>query len=151
MSTCESDSKSLALAEADQRAIIDLTINYCWTIDTHDWETLRDIFLPNATALLGDERDGIDSIIARITAALSPLDASQHIVANHQVNVHGDTATSRCYFQAQHVRRSADGGANYIVAGRYKDGLVRTDAGWRIERRDLLVDWTDGNIRVVRP
>lgn len=150
MSTYE-DGKTLAMAEADRRAIIDLTINYCWTIDTHDWETLREIFLPNATALLGDERDGIDSIIARISGALSPLDASQHIVANHQVKVHGDTATSRCYFQAQHVRRSADGGANYIVAGRYQDRLVRTDAGWRIERRDLCVDWTDGNVRVVRP
>ena len=150
MSTYE-DGKTLAMAEADRRAIIDLTINYCWTIDTHDWETLREIFLPNATALLGDERDGIDSIIARISGALSPLDASQHIVANHQVGVSGDTATSRCYFQAQHVRRSADGGANYIVAGRYQDRLVRTDAAWRIERRELYVDWTDGNVKVVRP
>ena len=135
----------------DVNAIIDVTIAYCWAIDSKDWEALRNVFLPDATALLGDERVGIESIIDRIRAALSSLDASQHIISNHQVAVTGDGATSRCYLQAQHVRRAADGGPNYIVAGRYQDRLVRTDDGWRIIRRDLLVDWTAGNVRVVRP
>lgn len=137
--------------ESDRQDIIDLTIRYCWSIDSHEWEALREVFLPNATARLGDERDGIDSIIARITHALSPLDASQHIISNHQVTVTGDVATSRCYLHAQHVRRAAVGGPNYVVAGRYQDRLVRTTQGWRIERRDLFVDWTDGNVNVVRP
>lgn len=137
--------------DADRQAIIDLTIKYCWTIDSKEWETLRDIFVPHAIAGLVDERIGIDSIIARISDALSSLDASQHMISNHQVTVDGDTATSRCYLQAQHVRRAAEGGPNYIVAGRYQDQFVRTPEGWRILRRDLLVDWTDGNVNVVRP
>jgi 3-phenylpropionate/cinnamic acid dioxygenase small subunit len=142
----------MSLDQQDARqAIIDLTIAYCWAIDSHEWDTLRSIFVPEATALLGDERDGIESIIARISSALTPLDASQHIVSNHQVAINGDSATSRCYFQAQHVRRAAEGSPNYIVAGRYQDRLVRTAHGWRILRRDLLVDWTEGNFRVVRP
>jgi 3-phenylpropionate/cinnamic acid dioxygenase small subunit len=142
----------MSLDQQDARqAIIDLTIAYCWAIDSHEWDTLRSIFVPEATALLGDERDGIESIIARVSSALTPLDASQHIVSNHQVAINGDSATSRCYFQAQHVRRAAEGSPNYIVAGRYQDRLVRTAHGWRILRRDLLVDWTEGNARVVRP
>ena len=135
----------------DVQAIIDLTIAYCWAIDSKDWEALRSIFVPEATALLGDERDGIESIITRISTALGHLDASQHIISNHQIVLDGDAATSRCYLQAQHVRRAAEGSPNYIVAGRYLDSVVRTPAGWRIVRRDLLVDWTDGNVRVVRP
>jgi ketosteroid isomerase-like protein len=135
----------------DRQAIIDLTIAYCWALDSKDWEALRSIFLPDATALLGDERDGIESIIARVSGALGALDSSQHMISNHQVGVDGDTATCRCYLQAQHVRRSAEGSPNYIVAGRYLDRLVRTAEGWRIQRRDLLVDWTDGNVLVVRP
>lgn len=135
----------------DRQAIIDLTINYCWTIDSKDFENLRTIFLPEATALLGDERDGIESIIERIRGALGPLDASQHIISNHQINVTGDEATGRCYLHAQHVRRGAEGGPNYIVAGRYLDRYVRTPDGWRIIRREIAVDWTDGNIRVARP
>ena len=137
--------------EADRQAIIDLTIKYCWTIDMRDFETLREIFLPDATGLLGDERVGIDSIIEKITTALTPLDASQHIISNHQVTVDGDTAMSRCYMQAQHVRRAAQGGANFIIAGRYQDQLVRTPNGWRIKRRELYRDWSEGNVNVVRP
>jgi 3-phenylpropionate/cinnamic acid dioxygenase small subunit len=136
---------------SDRQAIVDLTIAYCWTIDTKEFENLRNIFLPDATALLGDERVGIESIIERISGALGALDASQHIIANHQISVYGDEATSRCYLHAQHVRRAAEGGPNYIVAGRYHDRMVRTPAGWRIVRREIHVDWTDGNVRVVRP
>jgi hypothetical protein len=138
-------------ANDDRQAIIDLTIAYCWAIDSKEWELLRSIFLPEATALLGDERDGIESIMTRISSALGHLDASQHIISNHQIAIDGDSATSRCYLHAQHVRRGAEGSPNYIVAGRYLDRFVRTPEGWRILRRDLLVDWTEGNVRVVRP
>lgn len=135
---------------ADRQAIVDLTVSYCWSIDYHDFERLREVFLPDATAKLGDERVGIDSIIERITAALTPLDGSQHIVANHQVRVDRDAATCRCYFHAQHVRRAAEGGTNYIIAGQYEDDLVRTSQGWRIKRRVLVPTWSDGNPAVVR-
>jgi hypothetical protein len=140
--------------DPDKQEIIDLTIRYCWTIDSRDFQTLHSIFLPDATAHLGDERLGIESIIAKIDAALTPLDASQHCVTNHQVVVTGDTATQRCYFVAQHVRKSvpnrAEAGVNYIIAGRYEDELVRTENGWRIKHRILHRDWTDGNVQVVR-
>ena len=38
-----------------------------------------------------------------------------------------------------------------MVAGRYEDRLVRTDAGWRIAHRTLTVMWTDGNVAVAHP
>ena len=138
-------------ATDDRRAVIDLTIAYTWAIDTHNWDALRSIFVPDATAFLVDERVGIDSIIERISAALGPLDDSQHLIGNHQVRIDGDSATCRCYLQAQHVRRAAEGGPNFIVAGRYEDEMVRTTQGWRISRRVLVVTWTDGNPFVVRP
>jgi ketosteroid isomerase-like protein len=148
MSTYESQA-------ADRQAIIDLTIHYCWTLDSRDWQALREVFLPDATAMLGaslgNEREGIDAIIERISTALQHLDSSQHLISNHQVSLDGDTATCRCYLQAQHVRKSAEAGPNFIVAGRYQDQLVRTDQGWRISRRVLSVDWTEGNPRVPRP
>lgn len=136
----------------DERAIINVTIAYCWAIDNRQWDVLRDqVFGPDATALLGSELSGIESIVARIDAALNVLDSSQHMVSNHQITIDGDTATARCYLQAQHVRKGAEGGPNYIVAGIYADTLVRTDRGWRIKRRDLNVLWTEGNTKVVRP
>jgi hypothetical protein len=136
----------------DRQAVADVTIAYCWALDRHEFELLRGVFLPDATARLGDEEcDGIDAIMARISRALSPLDDSQHIISNHEVTIDGDTATSRCYLHAQHVRHAAEGGATFVVAGRYEDRLERTPAGWRIRRRVLTTMWTDGNPRVVRP
>jgi hypothetical protein len=135
----------------DRTAIIDQTIAYCWAIDERNWTALHHIFLSGATAELGNgTENGIDAIVARISGVLNPLDSSQHLVSNHQVAVNGDTATSRCYLQAQHVRRSAQNGRNYLVAGRYEDSWARTPQGWRISHRRLVVMWTDGNSRVVR-
>jgi ketosteroid isomerase-like protein len=133
----------------DRTAIIDVTIRYCWAIDERDWDALADVFTPDAVATLGRECRGLAEIRARIAEALSPLDDSQHMVTNHQVHVDGDTATCRCYLQAQHVRHAVDGSPNFIVAGRYEDELVRTPAGWRIARRALVVMWREGNVEVV--
>jgi 3-phenylpropionate/cinnamic acid dioxygenase small subunit len=137
---------------SDRHDIIDLTIAYCWALDTRQWEDLRNVFLPDAKAVLGgSDLDGIDAIIARVQQALMPLDDSQHMVSTHQIHIDGDRATSRCYLQAQHVRHAAPGGPNFIVAGRYQDELVRTPHGWRIARRELIPMWREGNLAVVRP
>jgi ketosteroid isomerase-like protein len=135
---------------ADRQEIIDLTIAYCWAIDTRNWDALDDVFLPDATALLAVPAplEGVAAIRERISRALTPLDDSQHIVANHQVVIDGDGATCRCYLQAQHVRRAAaesGGGTNFIIAGRYEDRMVRTPNGWRIAFRELVPMWREGN------
>lgn len=135
----------------DRADIIDLTHRYCWALDTNQWHELDDVFLPDATAQLGThECKDLDQIKQVCSNALGKLDDSQHIVATHQVAVDGDTATSRCYLHAQHVRRGASQGPHYIVGGRYEDDLVRTTAGWRIKRRILTVMWTEGNPGAVR-
>jgi hypothetical protein len=135
----------------DHHDIVALTHAYCWALDTKQWNDLDNVFLPDATANLGGtEHDDRESIKGRIRKALQALDDSQHIVATHQITIDGDEARSRCYLHAQHVFRRAEGGPNYIVAGRYEDQLRRTPDGWRIARRDLIVMWTDGNINVTR-
>ena len=137
----------------DERAIRNVALRYCRALDTKDWPLLDDVFLPDATAELGvpTTLEGIEAIRARIRGALEHLDDSQHLVGNHEIDVDGDTATHRCYLQAQHVRAAAVGGPNYIVAGRYEDRLVRTPEGWRIRHRTLTVMWTDGNVTVAHP
>lgn len=137
----------------DERDIVRVALRYARALDTKDWALLDEVFLPDATAELGSRTllEGIEAIRRRIRTALEALDASQHLVGNHEVDVVADTATHRCYVQAQHVRRAAPGGPNYIVAGIYEDRLVRTAAGWRIAHRTLSVTWTEGNLAVVRP
>lgn len=145
------DAPSLALL-LDERAIVAVVTRYCRALDTKDWAALDTVFLPDADADLASTAEliGRDAIVQRIRTALSHLDDSQHLVGNHEVTVAGDTATHRCYLQAQHVRHAAVGGPNYLVGGRYEDRLVRTADGWRIAYRTLVVMWTDGNVAVAR-
>ena len=44
-----------------------------------------------------------------------------------------------------------DGGDTHIVAGTYRDRVVRTPEGWKIAERQLTVLWTQGNERVLHP
>ena len=137
----------------DERDIIALAARYCRALDTKNWPLLEDVFLPDATAVLGapNELVGREAITDRIRAALEYLDDSQHLVGNHEVTVDGDTGTHRCYLQAQHIRQVPDASPLYMVAGRYEDRVERTPDGWRIAHRTLTVMWTDGNLTVVRP
>jgi SnoaL-like domain len=135
----------------DRQAIVDLLVDYCWALDSRQFADLNNIFHPQATAYLGTERPSRESIIEKITTSLSPLEASQHLIANHKIVITGDEAISRCYLHSQHVRHNDVGGPNYIIGGRYEDELIRTTQGWRILRRVLHRDWSEGNLTVVRP
>ena len=135
---------------SDEQAIVELAIAYTWALDTRQFDELRSIFAPDATGdLHGVRCDGVDAIVARIEGALSRLDASQHLVGNHQVRVDGDTATHRCYLQAQHVKRGTPGGDNYLIGGTYEDRVARTADGWRITHRTMAAVWTEGNPAVI--
>lgn len=136
---------------SDRSDIIDLAVRYAWALDSKDLDELRNVFTPDATALLRGVRcDGVDEIIARVGGAVLRLDHTQHLVGNHQVTVTGDTGTHRCQLQAQHVLAGCEGGDNFIVAGYYEDEVVRTTAGWRIAHRLMQQTWTAGNPLVTR-
>ena len=136
---------------ADREDIIDLAVRYAWLLDTKQVDGLRDVFTPDATALLrGVECDGVDEIMARIGGAILRLDHTQHFISNHQVVVDGDTATHRCQLQSQHVRAGVAGGDNFIVGGYYEDRMVRTAGGWRIAHRLMQQTWTEGNPAVTK-
>ena len=135
---------------SDEQAIVGLAVAYTWALDTRQFDDLRSIFVPDATGdLHGVRCDGVDAIVARIEGALSRLDASQHLVGNHQVRVDGDAATHRCYLQAQHVKRGTPGGDNYLIGGTYEDRVARTADGWRITHRTMAGCWTEGNPAVI--
>ncbi len=138
--------------EKNVNEIVSLTVKYCWALDERDWDSLSEVFSSDAYAKYGvTEHKGIDSIIEKCQKALLPLDFSHHMVTNHVVELEGDEATCKCYFQAQHVRNSTPGGVNFIIAGKYEDELIRIDGEWKISSRVLTKIWTEGNEKVVNP
>ena len=135
----------------DRQEIADLCVRYTTALDTRDWELLRSCFVDDPVFVHpGGRLEGWEAILARTSAALNPLDATQHLLGNITAEVDADVATSRCYFQAQHVRHDTPGGDTYVIAGSYTDRLVRTPGGWRIAERVQDYAWREGNREVVR-
>jgi hypothetical protein len=136
----------------DELDIVGVTHRYCAAIDGRNWGDLARCFTPDATAVFGGlpgRHEGLAEIQRVISNSLEPLDASQHLVTNHLIELSGDAAASRCYVHAQHVRRGLEGGENFTLAGTYEDQWRRTVEGWRISSRTLSVTWTQGNREVL--
>lgn len=136
----------------DRAAVQDQLARLAQAQDARDWEALADCYLPTADYVHpGGELVGVDAIVDRTRTALSPLDACQHLLGTMLVTVDGDTASTVTYFQAQHVRRGLPGGEHLIIAGTYRDRLVRdADGCWRVAHRTQEYSWRDGNPEVTR-
>lgn len=68
--------------------------------------------------------------------------ATHHMSSNHQITVTGDTAVSRSYLQAMHVR---DNPFDHWDAGGWNDcAYVRTSQGWRFTHFRLTAVWMTG-------
>jgi hypothetical protein len=76
---------------------------------------------------------------------LPKLDATHHMVTNTSVNVDGDRATSRAYFQAQHVKLSLAPDSQLLMAGWVDDELERRAGRWCITDRRWHSSWSSGN------
>ena len=137
---------------ADRAAIHDLLVRLALAQDARDWTTIGDCFTADAAYVHpGGELAGAEAIVGRTRVALTPLDASQHLLGTILVTVGESDASAVTYFQAQHVRRGLAGGDLYIIGGTYRDRLVRcADDRWRIEHRSQEYTWRDGNPDVIR-
>jgi 3-phenylpropionate/cinnamic acid dioxygenase small subunit len=136
----------------DRMEIVELLHRYALAIDDRDWARLATCFTEDAVASYGPmlgRQDGIAAIEKTCRTALEPLDASQHIIGTHEVEIDGNRARARCYVHAQHTRAGTAGGDNFVIGASYVDELVRTPDGWRIRERELHILWQEGNPRVL--
>ena len=92
-----------------------------------------------------------DQTLDGLTAALlTGLGAVMDKVQPARVMVQGDTATATCYLTAIHVGKKAGfEGKVFTVWGTYRDRLVRTPDGWRINYRQLETTHADGGIGLI--
>ena len=135
---------------SDRDDIHDLLVLVALAQDARDWDRLAACFESDAVYQHpGGELHGANAIVDRARTALTPLDASQHLLGTILVTL-AEEATAITYFQAQHVRRGTPGGDLYTIAGTYRDRLVCSDGRWRIAHRTQEYTWRDGNPDVIR-
>jgi len=119
----------------DEEEIRDLTARYNLYGDAGRFDDMLALFTDDATVTVDTTSyDGRDGIRRLFTEAAGPTpELVRHFTSTHVIDVDGDRATARCYFQVL-----TSNGLDHW--GRYRDGLVRVDGRWRFARREVRVD-----------
>ena len=140
------DEKKLQLLY-DRMEIIDTLNRYATSVDTRNW----DLFLTCYTEEMVADMVSVGFVepltmqskdfLQIIRQAVSPFDSTQHLLSNFVIDVDGDSATCVCYLQAMHFSEDDTGAHTVIIGGYYSHSLVRTPAGWRIDKYRVVKTW----------
>jgi SnoaL-like domain len=121
----------------DREAIRDLLARYTYEGDRGRIDGLAACFADDGILEFpGNSGIGPEGILKALTSGeRNPaISFVRHHITNPLIDVDGDAATARSYFQV-----FSNNGPDH--AGTYSDKLTRTPAGWRIARRIVRIDW----------
>jgi hypothetical protein len=135
---------------ADRIEIDDLITRYAVAIDTKQFDLLDTVFTPDAYidyAQSAGKTGHFPEMKRWMAAVMEPFAMTQHVIANRDVKLDGDTALARCYLYNPLGVSDEDGGLDlFFVGGYYTDRCVRTPDGWRIAARVSENVWLNGTV-----
>ena len=139
MSVTDTDLKALA----DKQAIYEVVLRYCRGIDRLDMDLVRSCYHPGGV----DHHTGFegerDAYVGWVEPLLRRLHSTQHLVANHLIELDGDVARSETYGTAFHLADPSRPDTESFTTGfRYVDSFERRDDEWRIVERFAVREWT---------
>ena len=119
----------------DKFEIQEWMTRYAFAVNDSDWETIRSMFVPDATFEL--ENAGVmngsrDEVIAVLEKTMGMLAWTQGFAMNVDVRVDGDTATVKTQMLRGMQLPGVDGPS--FAGSYYHHEMVRTDEGWRGKR-----------------
>jgi hypothetical protein len=136
----------------DRTLIVDVITRFATSLDMRDWVRFRSCFADvvefDYPYVLGSVTLPIAELIKLSPSFFNRLDATQHISANHQVEIDGNSAVCISTLFAQSYLKDFPGGSVHRQIGYYRNFLKKADQ-WRIHRSEQLDAWQEGNERVV--
>lgn len=121
----------------DKEAIRELRAEYCFRADARDWEAWADVFTEDGrieVEQLGtyEGRDRIIQFGEEVIAG--EYQWFSHMVHNGVIDVDGDEATGKWYFEVPCVSKATlfDEGEAGWLQGRYDEEYRRVDGEWKI-------------------
>jgi len=130
---------------SDRLEIQDLVYRYSEIIDAKSFDDLREVFTEDAHidySAFGGAVGGREEIIAFLHKVMGMFPATQHLNANVQIRVSGDTATGRVMCFNPQEMALPEGGRQVMMFGLwYVDEYRREPQGWRIQRRVEEKSW----------
>lgn len=136
----------LSLQEiSDRFEIQDLVYRYADIIDQRRFDELEEVFSDDAHidySAVGGAVGDKASTIAFLKKALPAFKCFQHLNANLQITVNGDTATGRVMcFNPQELMLGKEKSQLFMLGLWYNDEYVRTPKGWRMRKRTEVMSW----------
>jgi ketosteroid isomerase-like protein len=129
----------------DRARISDLLVAYAWLVDTGDFDGLAALFADDGALHLPFATLPTSELAGGSKIALGPYAATHHISANHAIEITGDSASSRSYFQAVHVPTTDEAGRHADIGGRYDNTYRRINGQWRFVVVRVTFVWTLGS------
>jgi 3-phenylpropionate/cinnamic acid dioxygenase small subunit len=119
----------------DHQDITELILRYATAIDRREWSLFGTIFTDDAELDYGEvgKWRGADEVAQFMEQAHATARYTMHRLTNPVISVDDDQAEARTYIDALIIVADDQSGVNAV--GFYDDRLVRTDEGWRINRR----------------
>ncbi|MGD9695037.1 MAG: nuclear transport factor 2 family protein [Thermoleophilia bacterium] len=139
-------------AVAARIEIVDAVTRLFWLTDHHRWDELPAVLADRVrldyTSLQGGAPVTLASadVVDAWRGTLGALDAHQHLVGNHLVDVRDDgTAIVTAAFQATHQFR----GDTWTLGGDYRFELAASEGRWRIAAMTMTAVWQTGDARLI--
>lgn len=128
---------------ADHYAVGQLAKIYGLGIDMRDYELCRSAFADDA---VGEGKAGlqpIDEHLRNTYGVGASFHATQHIIANQYITLHGDEAVVWSYGIAHHKVAPGEARDEIIAGVQYRDRCRRFPQGWLITERRVSLQWMD--------
>ena len=139
------DEARLALM-LDRDELHALVTAYCRAVDRADYETLRQLYHPEATDSHGSfSTGGVENFIAQLTAAEPYVRVSQHNITTTNFVVDGAAARGEIYCLVFHTFAGPEHDIDVIIGGRYLDEYTKHDGRWKFSQRTIVADWSYQN------
>jgi GNAT superfamily N-acetyltransferase len=125
---------------------------YARALDERNWHMLDTVFSPDVRADYNGGQfriEGRSELVKMIRGHLDACGPTQHLLGTPQVEIGGDSATSRIYVRAAHRGRGAKSHLVYEALGEYVAKWQHTPDGWRAAHWEMRVNLEIGNPEVL--
>jgi hypothetical protein len=128
---------------AAKEEIREVIYTYSRGLDRMDKELANSIWNPGATADYPNQKGTGPEIIDGIWNYHNTITSHSHQMVNILIKVTGDTAVSETYGSVSLLAVSGGKSVTTLIRNRYVDRWSRRNGKWRIDHRQLIVDFRD--------
>lgn len=127
-------------------------VRYARLCDERDWSLIDQVFSADASASYGGRAlPDRAAMLTMLRDNLGGCGPTQHLLSNLVVEVDGEAVSSRIAVRASHLGAGEKKGETYECMGHYHDRWTRTDGGWRIAHRAMVVAFEFGSRKLLGP